>query len=444
MEQPKVSVIIPVYNAEPYLNQCIESVLNQSLKEIEVICVDDGSTDHSLKILTACAEKDSRLKVITQENTSAGAARNKGLEIAQGEYLSFLDADDFFEKEMLETAYTESIESDTDIIAFRSNRYDDKTGLFHEANWTIREELLPDLKVFSHKDIKKDFFIAFMGWAWDKLFKAEFIKRNSLFFQDQKSINDQVFVFSALAKAERIIINRNVFAHKRVNNVNSISTNYSYSKNPYFFYNALKELKKQLIVLQCYEELERDYINYALYYSLWNLDKFFDTEIYEDLFENLKSKWFLEFGVLDKQETYFYNPNNFKRCNEIMLLKAKEYKKRSVIRNTNCGNFLFPFELVRKNAEIVLYGAGNVGKVYYKQVKYTDYCKVSAWCDKQYQSLGDGYCDPEEIAAMEFDAIVIAVNDKDTAEKIAVELQHTGIESGKIIWRSPEIYLSLV
>ena len=143
---------------------------------------------------------------------------------------------------MLKTAYIESIESNADIIAFRSNRYDDKTCLFHEANWTIRKELLPDLKVFSHKDIKKDFFIAFMGWAWDKLFKTEFIKRNALFFQNQKSINDQMFVFSALAKAERIIINQDVFAHKRVNNINSISTNYSSSKNVYCFFNALSAL----------------------------------------------------------------------------------------------------------------------------------------------------------------------------------------------------------
>ena len=98
MNEIKVSVIIPVYNTENYLRECLDSVLAQTLREIEVICVDDGSTDNSLNILKEYQNKDTRIVVLTQENRSAGAARNYGLSIAKGKYLSFLDSDDFLIK----------------------------------------------------------------------------------------------------------------------------------------------------------------------------------------------------------------------------------------------------------------------------------------------------------------------------------------------------------
>ena len=97
----KVSVIVPVYNVEDYLEECIQSIRNQTLKDIEIICVDDGSTDRSYDILTKLQKKDDRIVVLKQKNKFAGVARNKGIEIARGEYLVFLDSDDFFEETLL-------------------------------------------------------------------------------------------------------------------------------------------------------------------------------------------------------------------------------------------------------------------------------------------------------------------------------------------------------
>ena len=104
MDRPKVSVIVPVYNAQSHLRQCLDSIMGQTLREIEILCVDDGSTDGSAQILEEYKGCDPRLHVIMQENIGAGAARNRGLAEASGEYLSFLDADDFFEPDMLECA----------------------------------------------------------------------------------------------------------------------------------------------------------------------------------------------------------------------------------------------------------------------------------------------------------------------------------------------------
>ena len=109
----KVSVIIPVYNAEKYLEQCLESLLNQTLKEIEIICVDDGSEDRSVEIIEKFSEKDCRISLLRQKNSYAGVARNNGLNASTGKYVIFLDADDFFEPDMLLSMYNK-IESDQD------------------------------------------------------------------------------------------------------------------------------------------------------------------------------------------------------------------------------------------------------------------------------------------------------------------------------------------
>ena len=117
----KVSVIMPVFNVEKYLRQCLDSLLNQSLTEFEIICVDDGSTDSSLEILHEYQQKDHRVKVLTQQNKFAGVARNNGLKVAQGEYVFFLDSDDFFEKDMFMEVYNQGKKTDADIVIFDGN-----------------------------------------------------------------------------------------------------------------------------------------------------------------------------------------------------------------------------------------------------------------------------------------------------------------------------------
>ena len=101
----KISVIIPCYNAEKYLDQCLTSVMNQTLRDIEIICVDDGSTDRTVEMLHDYAKRDARIQVICQKNQFAGVARNRGMEVAKGEYFAFLDSDDYYDIDGLEKAY---------------------------------------------------------------------------------------------------------------------------------------------------------------------------------------------------------------------------------------------------------------------------------------------------------------------------------------------------
>ena len=149
--EPKVSVIIPVYNVEEYLRECLDSVVNQTLKEIEIICVDDGSTDSSLDILKEYAEKDNRITVMKQANLHAGVARNAGLSVAKGEYLSFLDSDDFFEKDMLEKMFLKVSSNLSDVIVCSNNLWDDKKSCI-TGKMIIRNEFKN--QTFNILDIK--------------------------------------------------------------------------------------------------------------------------------------------------------------------------------------------------------------------------------------------------------------------------------------------------
>ena len=117
---PKISVIIPVYNVEEYLCQCLESVIKQTLREIEIICIDDGSTDNSLKILQEYAQKDRRITVLKQENLHAGVARNAGLAVAKGEYIHFLDSDDWIDEETYAKLYDLITTTQADFVKFKS------------------------------------------------------------------------------------------------------------------------------------------------------------------------------------------------------------------------------------------------------------------------------------------------------------------------------------
>ena len=206
-ENPKVSVIIPVYNGETYLRKCLDDILAQTLKEIQVICVNDGSTDGTLDILKEYAGKDSRVLVLDQENTGAGAARNNGLLHAEGEYLSFLDADDFFEPEMLMEAYRHAEKKKADITVFRGDRYDDTEEHYIPMDYSVKSSQLPGKDPFSYHDIPDHTFTVFVGWAWDKLYRRDFVMKDEyLRFQNLRTSNDLFFVFSSLTKAEKISV----------------------------------------------------------------------------------------------------------------------------------------------------------------------------------------------------------------------------------------------
>lgn len=317
----RVSVIMPVYNAEQYIRQTLDCLLVRNETQFEVICVDDGSTDHSLEILREYEAKDPRVRVITQTNAGAGAARNNGMQYARGEYLSFLDADDFFEPDMLRLAYDRAHTLETDITVFRCDQYYESTGTFAPARYTINDALLPLEQPFAGEDIDLDIFKAFVGWAWDKLFRADFVRENGLKFQEQRTSNDMLFVFSAIVKAKRISTMNAILAHHRRD---SGSLSVTREKSWDCFYRALCALRQQLKDWGVYDRFERDFINYSLHFALWNVTTLRGPS-YHKLFDKLVSEWFDDLGVTGHDEYYFYNKSEYEKLQALMASTSEDF-----------------------------------------------------------------------------------------------------------------------
>lgn len=303
-----VSVIIPVYNAAPYLHQCLDSVVRQTLWDIEIICVDDGSTDSSLEILREYEAQDPRIQVLTQANVNAGAARNRGLDLAKGEYLSFLDADDFFEPEMLEQAYARAKSSDAEILVFRCNNYITEEDRYTDRWNSIEAANIPEMQPFPGTAVKGNLFFTFVGWAWDKLFSRQYIQDNGLRFQEQRTTNDLYFTYFALAKAQRIVTMDELFAHHRIQLATSLEA--TRDKSWDCFYKALIALRDGLQREKLFDRYERDFVNYSVRFTLWNLYTI-SWPKQEVLFYLLKHTWLSDLGVAGKDETYFDNRQEY-------------------------------------------------------------------------------------------------------------------------------------
>lgn len=315
MACPKVTVIIPVYNTGKYLRECLDSVVNQTLKDIEIICVDDGSTDASPAILREYEKKDPRVHILTRQHSNAGAARNQGLQHATGEYLSFLDADDFFELDMLETAYGQARKDAAEITVFRCDDFNMESGRHEARPSSILEENLPGSRPFAGAEVKMDLFGTFVGWTWDKLFLREYIAANQMCFQEQRTTNDLLFTYFALAKAERITIVEKVLAHHRTHVHMSLEATRSASWM--CFYQALCALRDALKSAGLYTRFERDFVNYCVSFSLWNLDTM-PWPIQEELYCRLRLLWFEDLGVPAHERDIFYDPSEFERMRRII------------------------------------------------------------------------------------------------------------------------------
>lgn len=222
MNPPKVSIIIPVYNAFKHLKECLDSVIGQTLKEIEIICVDDGSTDDSLRILREYENADQRIKVLTQKNQFAGVARNTGMDAATGEYYAFLDADDFFDLESLEKLYQAAIAHQLDLIKTYSYIFDEqKQQVTIDPYFVfsqIRKEQLN--KVYSFKsDVKMLHSVADV--PWNGLYRANFLKRNNIHFNHLQCSNDHSFFVDCICHA-RVMLTDIVLTYYRTRQVDSL------------------------------------------------------------------------------------------------------------------------------------------------------------------------------------------------------------------------------
>lgn len=265
---PLVSVIIPAYNAEDYISQCLSSVLSQTLSDIEVIVVDDGSTDRTASIVEELTHRDGRIRLIRQENQCAGVARNKGMEAAEGKYLYFLDADDWIELDSLEKLCSSAESLGSDIVVARSEGFDNQTG----ETWLIDYALngVPFDTLIRPSFYADRLFQRFMGWPWDKLYRAEFIQSSGLLFQPLRTTNDAYFVLCSLMLAGGVSCVDKVLFHHRANNRKSLEG--TRSKSWHCAIEAMWAIAKKIAEQPESTRLMESYNNWVLNYSYWSLN----------------------------------------------------------------------------------------------------------------------------------------------------------------------------
>ncbi len=218
----KVSVIMPIYNAASYLKPALDSVLDQTLSEIELICIDDGSTDSSLEIIKKYQERDQRVRIITETNAGPALARNNGIRRARGKYVAFLDSDDFLEPTFLEALYEESEAGELDIAISGYDIYNSRKARFEAAREPERTDVFMPGTPTSKNEHPDLILSATTGAAWNKLFRRAFIEEKGfVFLQDVRMYEDVYFVVCALSLAERVAKLDKVLVHHRIHSEQS-------------------------------------------------------------------------------------------------------------------------------------------------------------------------------------------------------------------------------
>ncbi len=214
---PKVSVIVPVYNVEKFLPRCLDSIINQTLKDIEIICINDGSPDNCLSILEDYAKKDSRIRIINQENSGPSVSRNKGILMAQGEYIGFVDSDDWLDVDFYEKLYAAAQKYDADIAACGIKVYRKYSRVNYMLKYT-KESCVDDLERKLYLcDVPETCNV------WNKIYRTTFIKNNNIEFEVGINFGEDVsFTMEALYFSENLVTIPNTLYNYDRLNVNSI------------------------------------------------------------------------------------------------------------------------------------------------------------------------------------------------------------------------------
>ena len=305
-EEIKVSVVMPVYNAQHYLFDSLGNVLKQTLKEIEVICVDDGSTDRSAQIIEDYASRDFRLSLIRQKNQYAGAARNAGLAKCRGKYVVFWDADDRFALDALEKLYQKAEADQADMSVCDIRKWDDTTDRYVLPSNYLRKEFMPDKIPFSAEDIPQYIFNFTTNIPWNKMYRRSFIQEHQLQFEHRKRANDVVFVMQALYLAKSITVVDERLIDYRYNNKNSLTA--TLSQDVFSTYDAFQAAHDILEKRGAFEnaKVKQSFDNKALNLLVQSVDLQTSEASARELFDMLLSEGFKKMEIED-HENYYYS-----------------------------------------------------------------------------------------------------------------------------------------
>lgn len=317
-----VSLILPTYNGDKYIQKCIDSLLMQEFDDFELIVVDDGSFDRTDEILRQYQLGDHRVKVIRQENKGVSEARNAGLRIASGEYVLFVDDDDWFESSMLELMYNKAKADGADVCVCDGCLYDMRYNETIPGKSYLVKRYLPPCCPFTPQDLGAYIFNFSTMHVWNKLFRRSFLLDKHILFEKREYSEDAIFVMIALASARSItVVEKRLFTY-RVHEGTSVSD--KGAKDILGGYSSLLESKKQLIQRGLFsEEVERSFVNKAFPHLLHFRRMADDWGSFSRWYEGLVTNGgLLELGILGRSGDYFHNEKDY--CSLCQLTNSKK------------------------------------------------------------------------------------------------------------------------
>ncbi len=384
-----LTVIIPIFNSEKYINKCVQSVIMQTYKNLDIILIDDGSTDNSGKICDSFARRDTRIRVCHTVNQGSIAARNLGVELAQGRMITFVDSDDWIEANMYSYMMSMYEQHQTDIVS---------SGLIFDninGTRTVEYDLIPE-GIYEKTQIENE-IIPIMMYDAERHRRAvtssvctKIIRKDLWREVLQKSDNritygeDAAISYLCMAKAARVAFTNRAWYHYCVRNDSMVHS---------FQITSFEKIK---------------------IFSEYMENVFRDQGIWEQMKEQLKEyvKFFL--------------------CSAIDSVYG-------IALGEPC--YLFPYELVNVDSCVVIYGAGKVGRAYVRNLEKTNYARVIAWVDRaydKYSDLGERISSPVVILEICFDYLIIAIEDEKIVKTIYADLESMGVPKYKIVWKRPE------
>lgn len=409
MKEPKVSVIIPIYNVENYLVKCMESVQNQTFDDIEIIAVNDGSTDGSRRLLDEMKLKDDRIIIVDKKNEGLSSARNVGIDIAKGEYIAFIDSDDWVDKEYIKRMYDVCVDYGCDIVQCS---YED-IFVYQDSSSTRQTSINSVPTFYTGREFCYAMY-TLLSWrcnlTWNKLYKKSLF--DNIRFPYGKIHEDEFTTYKIIWSAKKIATISDRLYYYRYRKGSIMNESYD---------------KKRLHASEAYTERENFFENQGEIELLYLAKKY-----HRDWIVRQKS-------IVKKM------PNDSKKDYMMTYLDSKEVE---LVQNMDrlgdskvnrIGGSIFPFSRIKKGSSIILYGGGHVGRQYYRQVYMQNYCNIVLWVDKNAEECRTRGIPVESIEHIsgcncEWDYIVIAIKDRQIVyDIIQMLMKKYSIPANKII-----------
>lgn len=297
---PDVSVIVPLYNAEQFVAECIDSVLSQTHRNFELICVDDGSIDDTLSIVKARAECDCRIVLINQANAGPGAARNAGLSRARGRYVYCLDADDYLKQTMLAQCVHALDKTNADMALVAFNTYNQIVREEFPAEWGMRhQDIYPAYPKggFTWRTAPDTFFETVQNVPWNKMVRRELLNRHGIRFQNLHLTEDLMYSLPAAVVAASIVrLPKPLMVHREFSGINAMADKGRY---PLDFLDAFAELRRWLQKKDIYTPLRQSYQTWLLDAVYYNMLTYQNFEGFVAAYDRLTACGLLAYDLLD-------------------------------------------------------------------------------------------------------------------------------------------------